>query len=515
MANDLKDLIIVIPGIMGSVLEDANGKSLWDPGFGMAQKLLGKKKWVENMKISVPDDPGDSSFLAGVRPTRLVESKTIVPGIHKIGGYTELHGELAKTFNLYEGDQQDPLAKVDGRPPNYFRFSYDWRRDNRASALQLKTLVEAALAPWQLYRNDANAKVIIVAHSMGGLVARWYLEGDDADGEPHEGWRNVRQLISFGTPYRGALNAVEFLVEGFRKLFVDFSDALATYRAVYQLLPRYEAILDTRTQPHEWHRIADLANVPNMDQVEAKCALTDFHQVIDRGVIAHRKLDEYDDRHVTPIVGFGHKTQNSATLGPKKLDLDDQVPDVVPPSWVRGDGTVPYISGIPLDYDGLQDASEWNKTARIGFVNKKHGSMQADADVLAAEIANYLRTTQESGGLARGDEADSSSSDPAEVAGGPQLSLDLPDYLFVDEDLLGTIQLANVDAGRVTVKISNLGTGGTEEFDLEPDPHATFSRSLPRGDYEVTATRLAMIPGLGQLSSTDLFAVIDPASDDG
>jgi hypothetical protein len=52
--------------------------------------------------------------------------------------------------------------------PKVYVAGYDWRRDNAQSALRLASIVEEALA-------DTGArKCIIVAHGMGGLVARYY-----------------------------------------------------------------------------------------------------------------------------------------------------------------------------------------------------------------------------------------------------------------------------------------------------------------------------------------------------
>jgi pimeloyl-ACP methyl ester carboxylesterase len=44
--------------------------------------------------------------------------------------------------------------------------------------------------------SSRTPKLILVGHSMGGLVARYFLEC-------LEGWRDTRRLVTFGTPYRG------------------------------------------------------------------------------------------------------------------------------------------------------------------------------------------------------------------------------------------------------------------------------------------------------------------------
>ncbi len=54
----VQDLIVVLPGIMGSVLS-REGKSLWDPGTGMARHLLRRRRWVDSLTIRGDDGPAD------------------------------------------------------------------------------------------------------------------------------------------------------------------------------------------------------------------------------------------------------------------------------------------------------------------------------------------------------------------------------------------------------------------------------------------------------------------------
>lgn len=72
-----------------------------------------------------------------------------------------------------------------------FTFPYDWRNSNADTALLLKTKIDS------VKQICGCSKVDIVAHSMGGLVARSYAQsssyGDDID-----------KLIFLGTPQRGA-----------------------------------------------------------------------------------------------------------------------------------------------------------------------------------------------------------------------------------------------------------------------------------------------------------------------
>ena len=93
---------------------------------------------------------------------------------------------------------------------NWFDFPYDWRRDNRVAARHLAERAPAWLHAWRKQSGNKDAKLVLVGHSMGGLVARHYLE-------VLGGWRDARMLVTFGTPYRGSLNALDFLCNGFKK----------------------------------------------------------------------------------------------------------------------------------------------------------------------------------------------------------------------------------------------------------------------------------------------------------
>ena len=83
---------------------------------------------------------------------------------------------------------------------NLFVFPYDWRKSNAESAEKLKDKINKILV-------DTGAdKVDLVAHSMGGLVAKKYI----AD----FGGAKVGQLIFIGTPQLGAPKAFKVIMEG-------------------------------------------------------------------------------------------------------------------------------------------------------------------------------------------------------------------------------------------------------------------------------------------------------------
>lgn len=108
--------------------------------------------------------------------------------------------------NYHSGMVLDPIAHTyDGlikslaaagyqEGATLFSFPYQWRQDNRASGHQLMIMLQ------DVRRQCSCSQVDVVAHSMGGLVARSYIQSGEYQGD-------VRNLIMVGTPNAGALGA--------------------------------------------------------------------------------------------------------------------------------------------------------------------------------------------------------------------------------------------------------------------------------------------------------------------
>ncbi|TAL49442.1 hypothetical protein EPN83_00850 [Patescibacteria group bacterium] len=77
---------------------------------------------------------------------------------------------------------------------NLFTFPYDWRLSNVVNAINLRFKIDEVKNTCQC------AKVDLVAHSMGGLIAREYIQSSKYQGD-------VGQLIFLGTPHLGAPEA--------------------------------------------------------------------------------------------------------------------------------------------------------------------------------------------------------------------------------------------------------------------------------------------------------------------
>ncbi|KOV81762.1 triacylglycerol lipase [Nocardia sp. NRRL S-836] len=392
-----RDLVVVLPGIGGSVLESPAGP-LWDPSYGYAGSLLrGHHDLLEALagepeSLDDPEHPGD------VTASRLIGTPVTLPGLAKINQYRALRKALTDAFDLVEGDPRDD----EGAPANYFEFAYDWRRDNRVSAAQLKQLIDRELPKWESGLASGRAKTVLICHSMGGLVAKYYL---DVLG----GWDRCRALITYGTPFRGAIKALSFLSDGFKLLGLEIrpvTELLRRYTSVYQLLPRYEAIDVDGTR----RRLADITHdLGGLDVARARRAYEDFHL----------PLGSPGDARIMPVVGYGHRTLQSAVLRAAAVTCGYEA---LSPEIPGGDGTVPAVSALPVE---LSEAGPWR------FQNNKHSSMHTKATALQRLVQTLSLYSGNARSLQNPD--DDKVTHQSAIPDGPSVDLRMGDVHLVGE----------------------------------------------------------------------------------
>jgi pimeloyl-ACP methyl ester carboxylesterase len=363
----MRDLIVLLPGITGSVLQK-DGKDLWSPSlraiFGVATSW-GKN--LEEMTLGV-DDPGVDDLGDGITASRLVPDAVLLPGLVKIDGYTKLSQMIESCFDVTRGSLR---TDENPHPPaNYFEFPYDWRRDNTAAARQLKQLIDLRLPQWREYAGQ-QAEVILIAHSMGGIIARYYLE-------VLGGLESCKALITLGTPYGGSLKALDFLANGCRKYFVDLSETLATFPSIYQLLPIYRAV----NSDDGCMKVGEL-EIEGVDR-EMACGALAFHRRIMDRVDARVSNGNKEPYVILPVVGTYQPTMQSAELFQGKLTVSEVLPPDVDELLWHGDGTVPYLSATP---------HELHKSLRNTLCPESHGSLQRN-DVVLDFIYDQLQETQ-------------------------------------------------------------------------------------------------------------------------
>lgn len=232
--------VILVPGIKGSLLNE-NGKRVW---LSVSDLLPGRRSFALE---------ADSK----TEPQGILTRLNILPGLVEYRPYYGMAARLACAGNGYA-------------------FSYDWRRDPRENAELLgKFVAEVEKATGQRPR--------IVAHSMGGLVTRFFLS---------ENPEAVSAVAYAGVPFRPGLSFLDDINQG---AGVGLNNALLSKEAVYShpssfmLLPHsgsgayMEAdLLDART----WERFrlgafADDGEADMGDLDKKLSAAQEFGQVID------------------------------------------------------------------------------------------------------------------------------------------------------------------------------------------------------------------------------------------
>ena len=447
----MKDIIIILPGILGSVLQK-DGKDLWNvSGQAIFQVLTNLGKVVHDLKLS-EDDPEAESLDDGIRATSLIQDTHLIPGLWKIDGYTQTAHLITDNFNVTPGDiYNDPEDKA----ANFYQFPYDWRRDNRANARILKKLIDKRLKCWRQKSGASDAKVILLAHSMGGLVSRYYLE-------VLGGWQDSRALFTFGTPYRGSLNAVNFLANGYKQLFLDLTEVMRSLTSIYQLLPIYEVVKIGES----YKRIAEADGLPNIDKLRAQDALA-FHREIEAAVKQHLALEAYQSFNVFPIAGIKQVTLQSAVLENGKLTTSADLPAILQHrlEFGEGDGTVPQISAIPI---------EKSKEGNTFFIAEQHGGLQNQKQVL-----DNLQKCLEMGQFDIGDIRASQAA----------ISLSLDDLFLPDEPVKIRAKVTGaISFGKLQAEITSVSNGQPAiilDFEQQEQEWVLAIDSLQQGLYRV------------------------------
>ncbi|WP_264048932.1 lipase/acyltransferase domain-containing protein [Methylobacterium flocculans] len=460
MAGGFGDVVVVLPGLIGSVLTK-DGKPLWGTSPGaLWGTIIGEN--LDRLRLT-GEDNGDEDLGDGIVASGLVPNPEIIPRLWKQGGYSRLGADLVSRLGLTRGE-------------NYFEFPYDWRRDNRVSARKLARVAPQWLAKWKTSSGNENAKIVLVSHSMGGLVGRYFMEC-------LEGWKIVRTMVSFGTPYRGAGNAVDFLCNGFTWKVgsvsaFDGTDALRSFDSAYQLLPVYPFVEHGGT---ELARISEIA-LPHLDAARVLRAKA-FHDEMQAARASNDGIQGYlaSGMNIRPVVGINQPTWQSASL-------KDEVLTPVRAHEGKdhgGDGTVPRVSAIPIG----------DKEASVTYVATSHSALQSVPAAL-----DHLKGVMTGAGIDLGKFRTGH-------AGGAPIRLSIQDAYRADEP----VHLEAVPTGY----LQSLN-GTVERIDEPAAPRTVFLRprdgifraevSLEPGLYR------ASVGGKGLATVDDIFLVLDPGA---
>lgn len=292
--DEIRNPVVVIHGILGARLADRQtGRTVWG-AFTNEAYDPNTREGARALSLSLdPLQPASSYMPASERFHAAGPLGALDIGLVFAVVSVRVYRNILSTLGV--AGYSDPV-EVDPLSPRYaddhfncHTYFYDWRRDNVQNAIDFgrwlkatrKRIQESATSKIKRLHGKSTAearhqaaeleawlkrgfKFDIVAHSMGGLIARYYLRYGSAD-LPEDGsvpkvtWggcEDIDKLIVVGTPNLGSIEALRNLTEGFQPAFVlpHFHQAiLGTMPSIYQLLPRtrHRVVLDGDKRPSD------------------------------------------------------------------------------------------------------------------------------------------------------------------------------------------------------------------------------------------------------------------------
>ncbi len=331
-----------------------------DSYIGMFTSLFGVE-YIKTDMLMMQCDRYGNPIVASGGTGLLVEGEHYGP----IGIYNPTMKNLVDNF------------KDDYGTRNINFFGYDWRLSSSKSANNLEAAIE----------EEGYDEVILISHSMGGLVVSSFLKKE-------ENREKVDKYISIATPFLGAPKVVMVLGTGGGMTGYDLADQVVgsmlryltvNMPAIYELLPneRYFSLnksyyLNTTVGADSNTR----AKLETFDE-----SINIVNEMFDKGndrVILENALDFHEglfegEKHISSlvntyyIVGYGYDTI-------AELDIDHDEDGNY--DWmyesshrnIEGDGTVPLISALVGGKLG---------NAKKYFANKEHLAIVSDESVLA------------------------------------------------------------------------------------------------------------------------------------
>ncbi|HSD25792.1 MAG TPA: hypothetical protein VLL75_00745 [Vicinamibacteria bacterium] len=276
--------VVFVPGLMGSQLLRPDGSEAW----------LNLGNTLGHHDLSLPRRLPLARSRDDLHPGFLVGTDNILP---RAFGFTE----YADLLDLLDCTGYEPGT---GKGLRYAVYTYDWRRDIVESARGLGMRLEGLAREM----GDPGARFHVVGHSMGGLVARYYLRyggAEPAPGAPVT-WAGARQLASVvlaATPNGGSIPALAALLSGERVGLSHTTLAASVVSrmpSVYQLLPPAgtEPLVDPRGRlldhdlhdPATWERFGWGPFAPATDDHRAP-ERAFFLAVLGRARAVHAALD--------------------------------------------------------------------------------------------------------------------------------------------------------------------------------------------------------------------------------
>lgn len=281
--------VLFVPGTMGSELW-LGSERVW-PNVNLLFKQPELLRYSEDSQV---------------KPKGILNEMVIVPNLVSFDQYNLLGDYLVEELG-YE------------RENNFIEFAYDWRQDVRLSARDLANFIDG----W-----NVNSPITIIAHSLGTLVSRYYVE-------MLGGKKKVGRLILIGGPHQGVPKIAANLLTGvdllpFGLMGKKLTEIIETFPSCYQYLPHYPCATDQN------------GNAINFMEDE-NWVKTAYRPLLRSAREFHRELGRTSSVPTLSIFGYGLKTAMQMRVQRNSYGVFQKALIDVQPS---GDSSVPESSAI-------------------------------------------------------------------------------------------------------------------------------------------------------------------------
>ncbi len=303
--------VVFVPGTMGSELW-LGSERVW-PNVNLLFKQPEILRYAEDTRLE---------------PKGILNEMVVVPNLISFDQYNLLGDYLVEELGYERGN-------------NFIEFAYDWRQDVRRSARHLAEMVEG----W-----DVSSPITIIAHSLGTLVSRYYVE-------KLGGKKKVGRLVLIGGPHQGVPKIAANLLTGvdllpFGLMGKRLTEIIETFPSCYQILPLYPCAIDQNGKPFNFFE----------DESWVKPAYRHLHRMARE---FRRELGTTSSISTLSIFGYGMKTAMQIQI---QRDLDGMFRKALIAVEPSGDSSVPESSAVL-------------PRTEIHPVRQYHGTLFNDKDV--------------------------------------------------------------------------------------------------------------------------------------
>ena len=327
-----KMVIIFVPGLMGTELKrDSDNLQLWPA-----------KTYAKLKKLSL-DKNGKDYLENKASPGTVI--KTMDVGINI---YKKFFDHINKIGNYKENI-------------NLFPVAYDWRKDIEDESFRVKEKIDEVLG-------KGNAKIVIVAHSMGGLLVRSFLLKFPSY------FSLIEKIFFCGTPHLGAPVALDMVYNG-KNLPQIFWHSKGNISLITINLPSICQLMPS--SKYRYQNQNDFFYNNNMRNSDtSQITVKTLNQLmINKSRDFHERLDDGWDKSRWSNKAFFLVSQSRNTITTIELNKNNDKQIKVIYSYGKGDGRVSIDSAIP---DFLID----NKEKQVFYFDEKHDQILSNKLVI-------------------------------------------------------------------------------------------------------------------------------------